>query len=105
MIARPIRLLALAAWTCAAPLCAQGTPAPTDSAQAYFDRAFALIRSHALHADAADWAALRSEASAQLGGARTPAETYAAIRFLLRRLGDGPAALSTSDQAAALRAA
>lgn len=99
------RLAALLAWFCALPVAAQTAGTTVDpSAQAYFDRALAIVRNRALHRDAADWKGLGLETAPKLAGARTPAETYPTIRYLLQRLGDPQAALATPDEAAQLRA-
>lgn len=69
------------------------------AAAAFLDEAMEKIRSNALHADRIDWERARRRALVRAGGARTPAETYDAVRFLLLSLGDRHSFLRGAHQA------
>ncbi len=67
---------------------------PTDAAQvrevqAFVDAAIHVTRTHALRASAVDWPATEPAIRALAADARTTAEAYPAVRYLLSRLGDG----------------
>lgn len=61
---------------------------PSPAASAYLDDALAAIRRRAYYSDRVDWAHARSGAFALASGAKTPGETYDAIQYVLRLLGD-----------------
>lgn len=61
----------------------QTTPA------AYLTIALEHIKTHALFRDRVDWPAVREQAVRLTEHAKTPADTYPAIRYVLQQLGDG----------------
>jgi len=60
---------------------------PTPKALAYLDQAIAILRSHHINSAKANWPSLISTAHAEIAGAKTPADTYPAIRDLIAALG------------------
>jgi carboxyl-terminal processing protease len=60
------------------------------------------MQEHALHRDRVDWEEVRAKAYRKAWGARTPADTYAAIGQVLRGLGDQHSYFMSPDQVAAL---
>src|SRR5690606_1667345 len=72
---------------------------------AYLDPAIDSLRSVALTRDSVDWSSVRAEAMRRAAGAREPHETWEAVRFLLRSLGDHHSFLQLPDSLAALEAA
>jgi carboxyl-terminal processing protease len=60
----------------------------TPDAAAFLDNAIDIMRQHALHAEAVDWGALRTEAFKRAGGAFNPIDTYPAIYWSLVQLND-----------------
>ncbi len=58
------------------------------SAKAYLDRALKSLREQHINSGRADWATLRGDAYAAADGARTPAQTYAAIQLVIAALGE-----------------
>jgi C-terminal processing protease CtpA/Prc len=76
------------------------------SADKYLNDAITAIRQHALNGAKVDWPAATAQARALASGAITTADTYPAIRHVLRLLGDGHSILRTPrDNAAAARSA
>ena len=76
------------------------------SADKYLNDAITAIRQHALNGAKVDWPAATAQARALASGAITTADTYPAIRHVLRLLGDGHSNLRTpKDNAAAERSA
>ena len=73
------------------------------AALAYLDTALELMQSHALYADRVDWAGVRRSARQMASGARTPADTYSALRWALLQLGDRHSGLLDPAAVAALR--
>lgn len=85
--------------------CARPRPStPAPAARAYLDAAVDSLRSVALTRDAVDWSSVRAEAMRRAAGARAPHETWEAVRFLLRSLGDRHSFLQLPDSLAALEA-
>lgn len=68
-------------------------PATPTTPAAYLDAALDLLEQHAVGRDQIDWPGLRARARAMIQGARSPADTYPAIRFALQQVGDSRAAL------------
>ncbi|MEO9132785.1 MAG: S41 family peptidase [Sphingomonas sp.] len=60
---------------------------PSPQALAYLDQAIAILRTHHINSAKADWPRLIAEAHAEIAGAKTPSETYSAIRDLIGELG------------------
>ena len=60
---------------------------PSAEAATYLDQAIALLRAHHINSAKADWPRLIAHANAEIAGARTPADTYPAIRHLIADLG------------------
>lgn len=67
-----------------------GNPANALSSDpvAYLNRALDLIQGRALRRNAVDWTRVRAEALSRARAAKTTADTYDAIRFVLASLGD-----------------
>ena len=61
---------------------------PAPAAAAYLDEAIEKIRRHALKADGVDWDRARAKALLYASGAKTPAQTYDAVTYLVRVLKD-----------------
>jgi carboxyl-terminal processing protease len=61
---------------------------PSTEAAAYLDQAIAVLRANHINSAEADWPALTARARAEIEGARTPADTYPAIRHLIGALGE-----------------
>jgi len=81
-------------------------PAATNYAQsseprAYLDRAIALFRQFHINSKKMDWPVLWAKAHAAAADARTPADTYPAIRLIIKELGEKHTFLMTPDQARA----
>lgn len=66
---------------------ARGKP-PSSKALAYLDQAISILRAHHIDSAKADWPHLISEAHTEIAGAKTPADTYPAIRDLIGELGE-----------------
>jgi carboxyl-terminal processing protease len=81
-----------------------GSP-PSAAAARYVDAALDLVQRHAWKSAAVDWPALRSATLEHARGARSAADTYPALRFALRELGDRHSYLLAPGPAAALLAA
>jgi C-terminal processing protease CtpA/Prc len=60
----------------------------TDEAAAYLDDAFWFVAENSVMRDRVDWLALRREVFELAGEAQSTADTYPAIRLILRALGD-----------------
>lgn len=56
---------------------------PTETALAYFQQALVLIKEHHRNRTRVDWAQLVPRAQVLLAGAKSPSDTYQAIRFVL----------------------
>ena len=81
-------------------------PAALNTAQsseprAYLDRAIALFRQFHINSKKMDWPVLWAKAHAASKDARTPADTYPAIRLIIKELGEKHTFLMTPDQAQA----
>ena len=63
-------------------------PPPSAAARAYLEKAIDIIRRGGYYSDRVDWARARAGALARASGAKTTADTYDAIRYLLGLLGD-----------------
>ena len=64
-------------------------PAPiSPEAKEYLDRAIALFREQHINSAKMDWPALTQKAYAAAAGARTTADTYPAIRLIIKELGE-----------------
>jgi len=63
-------------------------PPPSDIAREYLDSAIIKIRSNALNRAKVDWSQVTREAGFMVSGAETTAETYPAIRYVLKSLQD-----------------
>lgn len=72
---------------------------PSPEAAAFLDRAINLLREHHIDTRDADWDRITANARAEIGGARGPADTYAAIRGILGELGDRHTFLRVPDVA------
>ncbi|HEY8234234.1 MAG TPA: hypothetical protein VIJ10_16340 [Vicinamibacteria bacterium] len=70
----------------------------------YFRMAYYLIQRSSAVRDRVDWPTVRAEADELRRGARTTADTYPAIRHVLRRLGDGHSHLADPETVRAHRA-
>jgi carboxyl-terminal processing protease len=70
-----------------------GTEPPPQStlsvqAEAYLNEALNIMQRHSINRYEIDWPSFRRRVLAEAGTARSPADTYDAIRFALRELGD-----------------
>jgi hypothetical protein len=74
---------------------AAAVPSPAD----YLTGVLRYLEASSVMRDRVEWPALRAEAGTLAQGARTPAETYPAIRHALRRLGDRHSDLLTPEEA------
>jgi len=61
---------------------------PSPQAFAYLDQAIAILRAHHINSAKADWPRLIASAHDEIAGAKTVADTYAAIRDLIAELGE-----------------
>lgn len=68
---------------------------PEAEALAYLDGALQLLRQHHYLSRGANWAAIEREARAAAVGAKTPADTYPAIRHAIAALGERHTFLAT----------
>lgn len=83
---------------------AQSTsPKESQSAEpsAYLDRAINLFREFHIHSKKMNWPALTAKAHAAATGAKTTADTYPAIRLVIKELGEKHTFLMTPDLAKA----
>jgi hypothetical protein len=80
-------IVAAALLLVSAPLSAQ-TPKPVvpDSVRDYVSTAMGAFRSHSVHRSEVDWTALEDSVLARAGKAQTPAETWLALTWALRRV-------------------
>jgi carboxyl-terminal processing protease len=81
-------------------------PATTKSAQSsepqtYLDRAIALFRQFHINSKKMDWPVLWAKAHAAAADAKSPADTYPAIRLIIKELGEKHTVFITPDQAKA----
>jgi carboxyl-terminal processing protease len=74
------------------PLALEAQPASpgpiSDTARSYLNQALDIMEQHSVHRKTVDWSSLRAKTLEHAAGAETPADTYEAIRFALRSLGD-----------------
>jgi hypothetical protein len=78
---------------------------PTDlspEALTYLDEALDIIQEHSLNREQIDWERLRGRARSRAMGAGTPEDTYLAIQFALKDLGDHHSFFMTPQQFAEL---
>ncbi|WP_030669166.1 S41 family peptidase [Streptomyces cellulosae] len=68
-------------------------------ARTYLSRALSIMEEHSLLRHQIDWAALRSKAFSQAGGARKSADTYGAISVAVNDLGDRHSSFWEPDDA------
>lgn len=61
---------------------------PAPEAAAYLDSAIAILREHHIDSATADWERIAADARADIGGARSPADTHMAIRGIIGALGE-----------------
>ena len=81
---------------------AQSGPAEmTPAARAYLDHSIELFRQMHINASKMNWPELREEAYRAASGAKTTADTYPAIRLIIRKLGEKHTSLADPDQAKA----
>lgn len=69
---------------------------PTSEARGYLDTALDLLQRHSAESATADWPKLRGEAHRATANARTPADTHAAIREVIKALGNPHTGLLTA---------
>jgi C-terminal processing protease CtpA/Prc len=78
------------------------TPAPmSPEAKAYLDKAIALFREQHINSAKMDWPALTQKAYAAAAGAKTTADTYPAIRLIIKELGEKHTNFMEPDRARA----
>lgn len=105
---RAILLLAVSITSCA-PVTPAPTPPPTLTvvpspiplldAQGYLSEALDIIQKNALNSDKVDWPRVRAIAFMYEKNAKTPADTYDSISFVLQQLGDNHSFLVTPEAA------
>jgi carboxyl-terminal processing protease len=78
------------------------TAAMTPDAKAYLDRAISLFRENHIDASKMDWPALTQKAYAAAVGAKTTADTYPAIRLIIKELGEKHTLFIDPDHARAI---
>jgi hypothetical protein len=61
---------------------------PSPEAASYLELAISALRRLHIDSPAADWERIAADARAEIGGARTPADTYNAIRGMIGALGE-----------------
>jgi len=109
LAASPIPLTAATNTTvpaAASPTATGARPAsePSAEARAYLDAALDLMQQYSINREQVDWDALRRKARSRVYGAHTAADTYRAIQYALRDLGDGHSFLMTPEQVAQMQA-
>lgn len=67
-------------------------------AAAYLAEAISIIRDNAFRTDSVDWTSVRAAAFDSAAGSRVPVDTYRAIRYVLRSLGDHHSFLQLSEE-------
>jgi len=77
-------------------------PEPSASANRYLTHALSIMQENSINRAAIDWTGFRAETVDQARGAKDTADTYLALRYALRRLGDGHSYLMTARQSARL---
>ncbi len=70
----------------------------SDEAADYLRAALDILEERSIHSPDANWEALREGASIAASGSQSPADTYPAIRYVLRRLGDSHSSLFTPER-------
>ncbi|MFJ9771713.1 S41 family peptidase [Kitasatospora sp. NPDC101157] len=98
-----VLLLALCS-SAARPSTGSASGRMSPEARSYLSEALSLVQRHALNAAKVDWPTVRGQAFAQAAAARTPADTYAAIRTAVAALGDRHSRFYPAGQAAGLTA-
>lgn len=63
-------------------------PPPSRTARRYLDKAIGIMEKNSIRRDRVDWPALRSRGLLLARGGKSPADTYPAIRYAIRGLGD-----------------
>jgi carboxyl-terminal processing protease len=81
----------------------QSTYDISTEALAYLDTALDLVQKHSINREEIDWDDLRTRAYRRASGAQTTADTYSAIRYALRDLGDSHSLLLTPEQVAQVK--
>jgi C-terminal processing protease CtpA/Prc len=76
-------------------------PPPDPAARAYLERALDLMQANSVNRAAIIWPDFRAAILRQARGARKESDTYLALRYALRRLGDGHSFLLTPERSAA----
>ncbi len=77
------------------------TPSSPDSPAGYLTHVLDIVQERALYSgQISDWSAFRKQIIAMSSDARTTADTYPAIRYVLQRLNDNHSQLWPPDQAA-----
>jgi hypothetical protein len=64
-------------------------PPPSEEARAYLDRALDIMEERSINRDSLEWKNLREATMRRARGAETTADTYDALHYAIRRLGDG----------------
>lgn len=67
-------------------------PVPSDAARSYLESVITLVRTNSLNRSQVDWTTVRREVLSRASGAQVPADTHAAVRWLVSALGDGHSA-------------
>ena len=77
------------------------TSPPSHEARDYLGRAIAILRDKHIDSRTADWPRIIADAHADIGGAKTPRDTYPAIRGVLGALGEKHSFLVAAPRAKA----
>jgi carboxyl-terminal processing protease len=80
--------------------CAAGTPIPTQPPQSpheYLSNALDWIETHSVKINTVDWVAVRAQALALAPNPQTTADTYPAILFVMKQLGDAATFFTLPD--------
>jgi len=85
--------------------CSGHAASPAPSASAYLNRALTLIAQNSMDVKPATWRRIADHARTLARRARTPAETYGAIRYAVAALGDAHTRFMTPAEAAAFSGA
>ena len=97
--ATPLPSVATSTPTMASP---EASPtSPTDispKALAYLEEAVGIMQEHSINKEQIDWERLRARARSRAYGARLPEDTYIAIQYALRDLGDHHSHFMTPEQ-------
>lgn len=76
----------------------------SDAAANYLQAALDILEERSIHSLDANWEALREDARIAASGSQSTTDTYPAIRYVLRKLGDSHSSLLTRERAGRMTA-